>query len=444
MSDPVAYSTLLHSETTMFLAISAERVRGLMSWLEYYFISLRAHPHWLSPLIVSSLGTFVLTYCSHPYARDTLLHLPRDQRPELAAVLQAVGTITLTMALLTNPLLLLLKTVLGAVLLTTLTKIIVGHSRLLLMFALTSHLSILALLQPLYVLMVLRVRDINKIRNRSDLDVPVGLNFLIPKAGYGLNTLLSSVSIFEALILWCAVVGVGILCECSRGAALLIVFGYWVIGTAFKMWSAVISTPLTHCFIRAFSLVEASGLGNRLSARLQGFKYLNAIDLSVPRGGQRCGPAAMQIILRQNGMDVPVESLLQELMDSPRGTSVRRMKEVAERYGFRTVARRVSLAESPLVPLPSIALLKRGHYVVVEAIAPDASVTIIDPSIGRCRVPAPRFFEMCSAMLLIRRNSERTTGINRICEPGVCASPEPAHVTTCEDRVAPRKIVAQE
>jgi ABC-type bacteriocin/lantibiotic exporter with double-glycine peptidase domain len=94
---------------------------------------------------------------------------------------------------------------------------------------------------------------------------------------------------------------------------------------------------------------------------------------------------------------------------------VRRMKEVAQKHGFRTLATRVCLADVPRIPLPSIALVKRRHYVVVEALAPDGSLIIIEPSIGRCRLGVSRFLKACSGeMLLFLSNAECPTRENRV------------------------------
>jgi hypothetical protein len=380
---------------------------------EFYFRSLLTHPnYWIVPLIISSLGRVVLAYFFHPFTiRAAMLHMVKGiQGAKQAEAMKIVGTRPRTRSLLMSSLPLLLKTALGAVLLTVLAKLIAGHGRLIQMFALTSYLSVFSLLRPLHVMTALRVRGIDNIRQRSDLDVRVGVSFLFPASTGGFSRLLDSINIYEILILWLAVMGVGTLCECSRGAAALIVSIYWVLGLAFKIAAVVIGSYMTagraRSFLWAKSLLQWLGLWNRLSARLSGFKYLDAIGMGLPRDGNRCGPAAMQLILQQNGMDVSFESLEREMMDCPQGTSMRRMKEVAERHGFRTVAKRIGLVDVARIPLPSIALFRHRHYVVVQGIAADASLTIIDPSIGRCQVAASQFLEDCNGeMLLIWRSA---------------------------------------
>ncbi len=146
---------------------------------------------------------------------------------------------------------------------------------------------------------------------------------------------------------------------------------------------------------------------NRLLARWNGARYLGRIEIHIPRAGNTCGPMAMRILLQLNGIIVPFESLCRELLDRPQGTSVRRMKEVAQKYGFRALAKRVSLGDVSRLPLPSIALIKRRHFVVVEALASHSSMIILDPSIGRCKVGASRFLKDCNGeMLLFLKNAE--------------------------------------
>lgn len=140
--------------------------------------------------------------------------------------------------------------------------------------------------------------------------------------------------------------------------------------------------------------------GNRLLAVLEGFEYVGPAVTSLQRHPCSCGPAAMEIVFEHNGGDLSLESLESQIMNRPGGTSMRRMKEVAEREGLLTRARRVSLAELPRNPLPSIPLFKRNHYIAVEAHAPAGSLIIIDPSIGRRLVPTSRFLRDCDGEML--------------------------------------------
>jgi hypothetical protein len=291
---------------------------------------------------------------------------------------------------------------LGAAILSVIAKLIVGSGFPIQMLALTSHLSVLSLLRPLHVLTVLRVRGIDGIRSRNDLHVPVGMSFLFPGTTARLSSVLDSVNIYEVAILWTAVVGVRALCECSHSAAVLVVSIYWVLGQLFTISAILFGKTCSILWFRFF--LHHLGMWNRMSARVLGFKYLGPIGIASPLDCKGCGPATMQFILRQDGVDVPFEMLQREMMDRPQGTSMRRMKEVAERHGFRTTARRVSLGEVPRIPLPSIALFRRRHYVVVQTFTPDGSLIIVDPSIGRCRVPAAQFLKDCNGeMLLIQK-----------------------------------------
>ena len=160
---------------------------------------------------------------------------------------------------------------------------------------------------------------------------------------------------------------------------------------------------------RAGFLLQVLRERKRLLATLQGFEYLGPAGTRLQRHPRSCGPAAMEIVFKHNGVDVSLESLEGQMMDQPGGTSMRRMKAVAETHGFPARARRVTLAELPRIPLPSIALFKRKHYIVVEAHAPDDALIIIDPCIGRCRVPAAKFLRDCDGELLMIWNHPRRT-----------------------------------
>ncbi len=91
-----------------------------------------------------------------------------------------------------------------------------------------------------------------------------------------------------------------------------------------------------------------------------------------------CGPECLSEMLRREGRKVGVAALAKEMGTSDRGTSLATLAAAAQAHGFHPQG--VALTQKGLAAqtLPVIALVAPGHYVLVEAVAPQ-QVTVWDP-----------------------------------------------------------------
>ena len=140
-----------------------------------------------------------------------------------------------------------------------------------------------------------------------------------------------------------------------------------------------------------------------IKARLAGLEYLTNAGMTLQRGGRDCGPVALYRVFHLRGMGASLAELDRQMMDAPGGTTVARIKEIAERHGLIARARRIKEDELREVPLPSIALWREHHYLVIESIGPGDRMIVFDPAIGRCATTITRFMKQTSgAMLLLQ------------------------------------------
>lgn len=138
-----------------------------------------------------------------------------------------------------------------------------------------------------------------------------------------------------------------------------------------------------------------------ISARLRGFEFLGNAGLTLQKHPKYCGPVALYRVLEIYGVRASLDDLGRRMMDQPGGTSVRRLKEVAESYAFIAKARRISAGDWQQIPLPSIALYREQHFLVVESLERGGSVVVFDPSIGRCRISLARLMRNSGGAILL-------------------------------------------
>lgn len=149
------------------------------------------------------------------------------------------------------------------------------------------------------------------------------------------------------------------------------------------------------------NVARCSEPDKRLLAALQGYEYLGRDRVVFQRGAIDCGPAAMEMVLKHYGIKESLESLEREMLNDPKGTTMERMKLVAERYGLLAEGRRIDAIALRNISLPLIALYERRHYVVVVERTPNGYLTILDPALGRCRTHERSFIRACHGEILI-------------------------------------------
>lgn len=114
-------------------------------------------------------------------------------------------------------------------------------------------------------------------------------------------------------------------------------------------------------------------------AKAIGQKREAARQQAQNRAMSACGPECLAEFLRRFGKTANEDALAKELRTSFQGTSMLSMVQVAKKHGLDGKGMRLSFEALPKQPLPLIALLRPGHYVIVQKVTKDV-VTTWDPS----------------------------------------------------------------
>ena len=111
-----------------------------------------------------------------------------------------------------------------------------------------------------------------------------------------------------------------------------------------------------------------------------------------------CGPVCLGIVLAHRGIDVPGAQLRTECRAGRDGSTAADLLRAAARHGLQGRGARVHAEDAVVLgtalgrfDLPAIALLRRGHFVVVESVTGAGAVAVNDPARGRSSMPAPAF-----------------------------------------------------
>ncbi len=103
-----------------------------------------------------------------------------------------------------------------------------------------------------------------------------------------------------------------------------------------------------------------------------------------------CGPACLAMVLAHHGRGVPLDVLRDELGVGRDGLNALELRDGAVRYGLRCRGLRADIDTARTLPTPFVVHWEGRHFVVVERVRRDA-VDLIDPTLGRRRVPLATF-----------------------------------------------------
>jgi Yip1 domain len=200
------------------------------------FKSLRRRPEWLTPFLAVSLMSLLLAWGGAPYAlRAAESVLPPGTPAEQSELLRRQIILGQKLNLALTPLLLLVKSLVAALVLTLLTVVVSGRGDYRRAFSALSHLNLIPLLSSAFALLVLRLRGLERIGSPLDLEVPLGLNLLIGTRHATLEAVLNVVNFFELWYLGLLVLAVRALTGCSRVEAALIGGTYWGLSVALQV-----------------------------------------------------------------------------------------------------------------------------------------------------------------------------------------------------------------
>jgi ABC-type bacteriocin/lantibiotic exporter with double-glycine peptidase domain len=117
-----------------------------------------------------------------------------------------------------------------------------------------------------------------------------------------------------------------------------------------------------------------------------------------------CGAACLTMVLGYHGKNVPLEEVRETCAVDRDGVSALTLMNAANLYGLRGRAVKVELESLELLDPGTILHWQFNHFVLFEKLRRD-SVDIVDPSLGRRRVPLAEF-------------SKQFTGVALMLEPG--------------------------
>jgi ATP-binding cassette subfamily B protein len=132
-----------------------------------------------------------------------------------------------------------------------------------------------------------------------------------------------------------------------------------------------------------------------------------------------CGGAALAMVLAHRGRRVPLGELADLTTTGRDGVNAATIVEAARRYGLRGRGVQVDIDDLDVLPQGSILHWELAHFVVFDRLR-RRSVDLVDPAVGRCRVPLERFSKLYTGIAILfeeddgfRTGGERPTRIWR-------------------------------
>jgi ABC-type bacteriocin/lantibiotic exporter with double-glycine peptidase domain len=144
--------------------------------------------------------------------------------------------------------------------------------------------------------------------------------------------------------------------------------------------------PLTTPFLR-----EHRQWIKTLRAGIRGASFLGDSGIVLQAGGSDCGAACLAMILEDHRIACSLPDLTRRLATTQRGTSMLNLRLVSTRFGIPARSWLLREADLKSVPLPVIAFLRSGHFVVVRRLMAPGVLEVDDPALGRLRWPVISF-----------------------------------------------------
>lgn len=129
-------------------------------------------------------------------------------------------------------------------------------------------------------------------------------------------------------------------------------------------------------------------------------RYLGRDGVRMQQGAVDCGVAALAMVLEHHRRDAGLDSVRREVLERGRGLSLLEMQEIAASRGLLAAGWRLDGPALARAPLPAVAHFQ-DHYVVVDRVAPDGTVLIRDPAVGKLELSGARFQELWTGNVLL-------------------------------------------
>lgn len=206
---------------------------------EALFQSISRQPDWVTPFLVVSIISLLLSLAAEPYAtRAALQAIPESMPPEQIDLMRRQIAFGQKLGAILTPLLLLLKGLCGALTLTLLMLAWTGHGNFRRAFSVINYLGVPLTLAGVGNLLVLRLRGLERIGGLGDLQARFGLNLLLPAEHPAIDSLLGLINPFDLWMLFLLAIAVRRIVPCPRGAAIRVAVSYWLLGAALQVAAA--------------------------------------------------------------------------------------------------------------------------------------------------------------------------------------------------------------
>lgn len=99
-----------------------------------------------------------------------------------------------------------------------------------------------------------------------------------------------------------------------------------------------------------------------------------------------CGAAALKMMLEHFGCTMSLRDVERKLVLSPRGTSMERLREIADEVGVQLSGWKLRREDLGQIRFPIIMFLKKNHFVVADSLDASGYLFVRDPAIGSIRM----------------------------------------------------------
>ncbi|MEK4524196.1 MULTISPECIES: peptidase domain-containing ABC transporter [Paenibacillus] len=133
-------------------------------------------------------------------------------------------------------------------------------------------------------------------------------------------------------------------------------------------------------------------------------KRQRKIPVKLQMNQYDCGPSCLHMLLAYHGYEADFTDLRERfamLGNGRDGSSMLKMKEVAQTYHLKGIAKKAPVESLNNDFLPVICFWEDNHFVVLERIKTSGHFIIVDPALGRLVISAQEFAEKYSGIFLL-------------------------------------------
>ena len=123
-----------------------------------------------------------------------------------------------------------------------------------------------------------------------------------------------------------------------------------------------------------------------------------------------CGAAVLKMIMNHFGYPISLRDLERKLILSSAGTSLQRIKEVAEEFGLRAHGWTLRREDLDHIQYPIILFLRRKHFIVADSLDRFGNLSVRDPAVGSLNIPQKSLADIWGGEALVFL-SDTTSGI---------------------------------